>query len=90
MVPNLRNAIYLKIVVVWVSEYENGIYYVQVIHYYHILLINVIIEIFVQFHLPNEKLYLRNSHQILELGMYNDINKLKWVEWSAAKSIILS
>ena len=54
MVPNLRYAIYLKIVV-WVGEYENEICYVQIIQYYHILLINVMIDNFLQFHLPNEK-----------------------------------
>ena len=54
MVPNLRYAIYLQIVV-WVSEYENEICYVQIIHYYHILLINVIIDNCLQFHLPNVK-----------------------------------
>ena len=54
MVPILRYAIYLQIIV-WVSEYENEICYVQIIHYYHILLINVMIDNFLQFYLPNEK-----------------------------------
>ena len=54
MVPNLRYAIYLKIVV-WVGGYENEICYVQIIQYYHILLINVMIDNFLQLHLPNEK-----------------------------------
>ena len=55
LVPNLRHAIYLKIGV-WVSEYENEICYVQVIHYYHILLMNGMIDKFQQFQLSNEKI----------------------------------
>ena len=51
MVPILRYAIYLQIIV-WVSEYENEICYVQIIQYYHILLINVMIDNFLQSGIP--------------------------------------